>query len=188
MASDEQKRSGEIDEKTTSQPEPSATAEPHAQSQKFWRTFLKKMAIAVGLFWKELYRLRLNRLDLARAERRLGEKAYATGTADGQPGLVSRLDQVTGRVAHLRQQKSDVRFLRLAGDVHAKAGRHAGDLLVGPLAEIVDHGQLLRMAAGVGEERFEEHGVFIAKARQGCERRRRTQKSEVRSQKQDPSP
>ena len=105
MASDEQKRNGEIDEKTTSQPEPSATAEPHAQSQKFWRTFLKKMAIAVGLFWKELYRLRLNRLDLARAERRLGEKAYATGTAEGQVELVSRLDQVTERLTQLRRQE-----------------------------------------------------------------------------------
>jgi len=125
MASDEQKRNGEIDEKTTSQPEPSATAEPHAQSQKFWRTFLKKMAIAVGLFGKELYRLRLNRLDLPRAERRLGEKAYATGTADGQPELVSRLDQVTGRVTQLRQQKSEVSstFSGKAKALASKIGR-----------------------------------------------------------------
>ena len=104
MASDEQKRSGEIDEKTTSQPEPSATVAPHAQSQKFWRTFLKTMAIAVGLFGKELYRLRLNRLDLARAERRLGEKAYATGTADGPAELVSQVDELTQRATQLRQQ------------------------------------------------------------------------------------
>jgi hypothetical protein len=52
---------------------------------------LAKMAIAVPLFGKQLYRLRLHRLDLARAERRLGEKAYATGTAEGQAELVSRV-------------------------------------------------------------------------------------------------
>jgi len=45
-----------------------------------------------------------------------------------------------------------------------------GDLLVAVLAEVVGHGQFLRVVAGVGEERFEEHGVFIAKERQGCER------------------
>ena len=105
MASDEQKRNGEIDEKTTSQPEPSATAEPHGQSHRFWRTFLKKMAIAARLFGKGLYRLRLNRLDLARADRRLGAKAYATGTAEGQVELVSRLDRVTEHITQLQRQE-----------------------------------------------------------------------------------
>src|SRR6266513_6353788 len=63
------------------------------------------MAIAARLFGKGLYRLRLNRLDLARADRRLGAKAYATGTAEGQVELVSRLDRVTERLTQLRRQE-----------------------------------------------------------------------------------
>ena len=105
MPSDEQKRSRETDEKTISQSGLSATAEPHAQSQKFWRTFLEKMAIAERLFGKELYGLRLNRLDLAKADRRLGEKAYATATADEEAELVSKLDGVTEHLTRWQQQE-----------------------------------------------------------------------------------
>ena len=54
---------------------------------------------------KELRRLKLKRVDLARADLRLGEKAYATGMADGQAELVSKLDRVAQRLTELRQQR-----------------------------------------------------------------------------------
>ena len=134
MASDEQKRNGEIDEKTTSQPEPSATAEPHAQSHRFWRTFLKKMAIAARLFGKGLYRLRLNRLDLARADRRLGAKAYATGTAEGQVELVSRLDGVTD-TSHSCSGKRSKRQLHSARKLKAFASKTGKAVQIGSSAK-----------------------------------------------------
>jgi tetratricopeptide (TPR) repeat protein len=54
---------------------------------------------------KELRRLKLKRMDLARADLRLGEKAYATGMAEGQAELVSKLDRVAQRLTELRQQR-----------------------------------------------------------------------------------
>ena len=46
--------------------------------QAFWKVFLKKIAISRRLLWEELKRLKIKRLDLAKADLRLGEKAYAT--------------------------------------------------------------------------------------------------------------
>ena len=63
------------------------------------------MAIAARLFGKELYGLRLNRLDLAKADRRLGAKAYASGAAEKQAKLVSKLDRVTEHITQWRRQK-----------------------------------------------------------------------------------
>src|SRR5215204_149629 len=104
---------------------------------------------------------------------------------DGNDALARQQRSVeTGREAGAgRKQQADVRFVGLAGEVHPQAGRHGSDLLIAPLAEIVRHGQVLRVIAGMGEERFEEHVVFIAKERQGCERGRRTQNTELRTQK-----
>jgi len=70
--------------------------------QAFWKVFLKKIAISRRLLWEELKRLKIKRLDLAKADLRLGEKAYATSMADGQAEFVSRLNEVTRRVAELR--------------------------------------------------------------------------------------
>jgi hypothetical protein len=56
---------------------------------------------------KELRRLKLKRMDLARADLRLGEKAYTTGMADGQAELVSKLDGVAQRVTQLRQHEAE---------------------------------------------------------------------------------
>lgn len=73
--------------------------------QAFWKVFLKKIAISRRLLWEELKRLKIKRLDLAKADLRLGEKAYATSMADGQAEFVSRLNEVTRRVAELRQEE-----------------------------------------------------------------------------------
>ena len=67
-------------------------------------SFLNRIGVAVRLAAKELYRLKLKRIDLPKADLRLGEKAYATGTANGQTELVSKLDELTQRVTQLRQQ------------------------------------------------------------------------------------
>jgi hypothetical protein len=68
---------------------------------------LRKLAVAVRVLGKELRRLKLKQMDLARADLRLGEKAYATGMADGQAELVSKLDRVAQRVTQLRQHKAE---------------------------------------------------------------------------------
>ena len=68
---------------------------------------LTKLAVAARVLGKELRRLKLKRMDLARADLRLGEKAYATGMADGQAELVSKLDGVAQRVTQLRQHEAE---------------------------------------------------------------------------------
>ena len=85
--------------------------------------------------------------------------AIAQKVIDRDDALARQQSSVeTGRKSSAGwEQQSDVRFLRLAGDVHAQAGGHAGDVLVGPLPEIVGHGQVLRVGSGVGEEWFKEH-------------------------------
>ncbi|HZD07901.1 MAG TPA: hypothetical protein VE176_06610, partial [Candidatus Limnocylindrales bacterium] len=66
---------------------------------------ITKIAVAARLLARELHHLKLKWVDLARADRRLGEKAYATRAADGQPEVVSQVDELTRRVTQLRQQK-----------------------------------------------------------------------------------
>jgi hypothetical protein len=68
---------------------------------------LTKLAVAARVLGKELRRLKLERLDLRRADYRLGEKAYATGMAGGQGELVSKLDGVAQRVTQLRQHQAE---------------------------------------------------------------------------------
>jgi hypothetical protein len=65
---------------------------------------LKKIAIAARLFGKELQRNKLKWFNLRRADCRLGEKAYATGTAYREAELVSRLDGVRERLTQSRRQ------------------------------------------------------------------------------------
>ncbi len=102
----------------------------------------------------------------------VGNFAIAQKIIDRDDALARQQSSVeTGRKSGTgRKQQSDVRFLRLAGDVHAQPGGHAGNALIGPLPEIVGHGQILRVGSGVGEKWFKEHVLFIAKERQGCER------------------
>jgi hypothetical protein len=66
---------------------------------------LTKLALAARVLGKELRRLKLKRVDLPKADLRLGEKAYATGAAEGEPELVSKLDRVSERLKQLRQQE-----------------------------------------------------------------------------------
>ena len=68
-------------------------------------SFPRKIAIATRLFGKELQRNKLNWFDLRRADYRLGEKAYATGTAYAQAELVSRLNGVTEHITQLQRQE-----------------------------------------------------------------------------------
>jgi flagellar biosynthesis GTPase FlhF len=78
-----------------------------AQSQNSSNQLLAKLAVAARLLGKELHRLKLKRVDQARADLRLGEKAYASGTADGQAEFVSRVDGIAQRVTELRQPKAE---------------------------------------------------------------------------------
>jgi tetratricopeptide (TPR) repeat protein len=77
----------------------------NAGSQNSSSHSLRKLAIAARVLGKELRRLKLKRVDLARADLPLGEKAYATGIAEGQAELVSKLDRVAQRLTELRQQR-----------------------------------------------------------------------------------
>ena len=79
----------------------------NAQSRNSSNQLLRKLAVAARVLGKELRRLKLKRMDLARADLRLGEKAYATGMADGQAELVSKLDGVAQRVTQLRQHEAE---------------------------------------------------------------------------------
>ena len=74
------------------------------ESQNSSKRLLRKLAVAARLLGKELYRFKLRRVDQARADLQLGEKAYATGATEGQPELVSTLDGVVARIAQLRQR------------------------------------------------------------------------------------
>src|SRR2546425_10277408 len=67
-------------------------------AKTFWKTFLKKMGITARLAGKELQRLKIRQIDLGKADLRLGQKAYATGAAEGEAELVSRLDRVAERL------------------------------------------------------------------------------------------
>ena len=78
---------------------------PSELEKKSSKQPLTKIAVAARLLGKELHRLKLKRVDLRRVELRLGEKAYTTGTTDGQSELVSKLDRVTRRLTQLRQQE-----------------------------------------------------------------------------------
>jgi len=75
------------------------------ESQNSSKRLLRKLAVAARLFGSELYRLKLKRVDLSKADLRLGEKGYATGVTEGEPELVSRLDRVAERLKQLRQQE-----------------------------------------------------------------------------------
>ena len=88
---------------------------------------LTKLALAVRVLGKELRRLKLKRMDLARADLRLGEKAYATGIADGQAELVSKLDGVAQRVTQLRQQEAEATNTDTAWDTRTAAYAAASD-------------------------------------------------------------
>lgn len=66
---------------------------------------IRKIAVTAHLLGRELYRLKLKRLDLPKADLRLGQKAYATGATEGEPELVSKLDRVSERLKQLRQQE-----------------------------------------------------------------------------------
>jgi uncharacterized repeat protein (TIGR03803 family) len=74
---------------------------PHPKT--FWKSVFEKIVITARLMGKELYRLKLSRVDLPRADLRLGEKAYANDVSQGQTQLISRLDRLSKRVIHLRQ-------------------------------------------------------------------------------------
>ena len=89
----------------------------------------------------------------------VGDFAIAEEVIDGDDALARQECSVeTGReTGGGGEEDADVRFLGLAGEVHAEAGGHGGDLLVVVLAEVVGHGQILRVVAGVSEEGFEEH-------------------------------
>jgi TPR repeat protein len=93
---------------------------------------LTKLAIAARVLGKELRRLKLKRMDLARADLRLGEKAYATGMADGQAELVSKLDGVAQRVTQLRQHEAEAAST-FGEKVRALANRIARAVQVGAL-------------------------------------------------------
>jgi len=55
------------------------------ESQNSSKRLLGKLAVAARLFGSELYRLKLRRVDLSKADLRLGQKAYATGATEGGP-------------------------------------------------------------------------------------------------------
>src|ERR1700730_14235709 len=93
---------------------------------------LRKLAVAARVLGKELRRLKLKRMDLARADLRLGEKAYATGMADGQAELVSKLDGVAQRVTQLRQHEAEAGST-FAEKAKALANRIARAVQVGAL-------------------------------------------------------
>ena len=75
------------------------------ESQNSSKRLLGKLAVAVRLLARELHRLKLKRLDLPRADLRLGQKAYTTGATEGEPEFVSKLDRVSERLKQLRQQE-----------------------------------------------------------------------------------
>jgi hypothetical protein len=76
----------------------------NAGSQNSSNQSIRKIAVTAHLLRRELHRLKLKRIDLPRADLRLGKKAYATGTANGQTELVSRLDRVAERLQRNDQQ------------------------------------------------------------------------------------
>lgn len=82
-----------------------AASQPPPIAKKFWKTFLKKMAITARLAVKQFHRVKIRRVDLARADLRLGEKGCAAGVTEGEPELVSRLDRVAERLKQLQQQE-----------------------------------------------------------------------------------
>ena len=53
------------------------------ESENSSKRLLRKLAVAARLFGSELYRLKLKRVDLSKADLRLGQKAYGTGAAEG---------------------------------------------------------------------------------------------------------
>jgi len=66
---------------------------------------MKKMAVTAHLLGRKLYQIKLKRLDLPKADLRLGQKAYTTGATEGEPEFVSKLDRVSERLKQLRQQE-----------------------------------------------------------------------------------
>src|SRR5207244_5877367 len=89
-------------------------------------------AVAARLLGNELHRLRLKGVDQARADLRLGEKAYATGIADGQAELVSKLDGVARRVTQLRQHEAEAAST-FGEKAKAWANRNARAVQIGAL-------------------------------------------------------
>jgi hypothetical protein len=81
------------------EPEKNESAAVSSPLRAFWKVFLKKIAISGCLLWEESKLLKIERLDLAKADLHLGDKAYAANTTEGQAELVSRLEEVTRRVA-----------------------------------------------------------------------------------------
>jgi hypothetical protein len=67
---------------------------------------IRKIAVIAHLLGRELYQLKLKRLDLSKADLRLGQKAYATGATEGQSELGPRLDRVAECLKQLRQPES----------------------------------------------------------------------------------
>jgi hypothetical protein len=64
-----------------------AASPPPVLPKTFWKSFVGKMAITARVLGKELYRFRLRRLDLPRADLRLGQKAHALGVSGEQTEL-----------------------------------------------------------------------------------------------------
>jgi chemotaxis protein histidine kinase CheA len=103
MASSEQQRGPETDDEHCSQPVISAVG----QAAGSGKAFLKKTGIAARLLVKEIYRRKLKWFDLRRADYQLGKKAYESGLASEQTQLISRLDGLGERLAHLRQSSGE---------------------------------------------------------------------------------
>ena len=72
------------------------------ESQNSSKRLSVKLAVTARLLGRELYRVKLKRLDLPQADLGLGQKAYATGAAEGEAELVSRLDRVSERMRMAR--------------------------------------------------------------------------------------
>jgi hypothetical protein len=73
---------------------------------------LKKIALTAHLLRRELYRLKLKRVDLPKADLRLGEKAYATGATEAEPELDSGSTQLRS-VSHSCGNKRSQHHLHL---------------------------------------------------------------------------
>jgi hypothetical protein len=78
--------------------------QPPLPSRKFWKTFLKKMAITGRLLGKEILRNKLRWLDLRRADYQLGRKTYETRVSlPDQNRIIDRLDRIQNRTEALSQ-------------------------------------------------------------------------------------
>ena len=78
--------------------------QPPPVPNKFWKTFLKKTAIAARLLGKESYRKKLRWFDLRRADYRLGKKAYDSRVPlPDQSRIIDRLSKIHHRIEVLGQ-------------------------------------------------------------------------------------